>query len=221
MKFLKMSPIGLCIAIILCSCSLAEISDNPINVNELPSPFYDERGKGYTYPVVKIGQQYWMAENLQLETVSSICYLEDVSNCKIYGRLYSSPTDLCPTGWHVPTDEDWQDLFDHLGGKSLAGGKLKSVSDYWDRPNAGATNISGFNALPGGFARTFLNNFQVRTEFKEMNREARFWTATQSSQAKTFRHFSLSVRSMGVKKVDSTWENFPIEFYSCRCVMDQ
>lgn len=78
-----------------------------------------------------------------------------------YGALYNwyaviDHRGLCPAGWHVPTDREWQTLIDHLGGESSAGGKLKSTqigSDSqtgWSGPNTGATNQSGFSALPGG-----------------------------------------------------------------------
>ncbi len=58
---------------------------------------------------------------------------------------------LCPTGWHVPNDTDWETLITFLGGNNVAGGKLKQTgTDLWNGPNTGATNESGFNAIPGG-----------------------------------------------------------------------
>jgi uncharacterized protein (TIGR02145 family) len=85
-----------------------------------------------------------------------------------YGVLYNWPAAMagssgsnsnpsgiqgvCPTGWHLPSDAEWTELIDYLGGKSVAGGKLKETgTSHWTSPNTGATNETGFNALPGGF----------------------------------------------------------------------
>jgi uncharacterized protein (TIGR02145 family) len=78
------------------------------------------------------------------------------SNLVTYGYLYnwfaaSDTKGICPSGWHVPSDEEWTNLTTQLGGKSVAGGKLKSTgTTLWDSPNTEATNESGFSALPGG-----------------------------------------------------------------------
>jgi len=67
--------------------------------------------------------------------------------------------NVCPTGWHVPTDAEWTTLTTYLGGESGAGGKLKETSTtHWDAPNAGATNETGFTALPGA-CRYFNGSF--------------------------------------------------------------
>src|SRR5690554_4082552 len=58
---------------------------------------------------------------------------------------------VCPAGWHVPSDAEWTELIDYLGGTSVAGGKLKETgTTHWNTPNTGATNETGFTALPGG-----------------------------------------------------------------------
>ena len=72
-----------------------------------------------------------------------------------YGALYNWYTvntgNLCPTGWHVPSKEEWMILATYLGGPDIAGGKLKeSGTAHWQSPNTGATNAARFNALPGG-----------------------------------------------------------------------
>ena len=87
-------------------------------------------------------------------------YNNDPVNDGLYGKLYNhyAVTDsqgLCPTGWHVPSDGEWTILENHLGGSSVAGGALKNTAMQptpggWASPNAGATNSSGFTALPGG-----------------------------------------------------------------------
>jgi uncharacterized protein (TIGR02145 family) len=70
--------------------------------------------------------------------------------------------NICPTGWHVPTDTEWTTLTDYLGGVSVAGGKMKSTSLLWNSPNTGADNTSGFTALPGGSRSSGGNFFDVR-----------------------------------------------------------
>lgn len=129
---------------------------------------------GNIYKTIKIGTQTWMAENLKVthyrngdpipnvtsDTVwgniytGAYCnYLNNVSNDMIYGKLYNyfTTNNLCPVGWHIPNDDDWNILINYLGGDSIAGIKLKeSTSTHWNNPNSGATNESGFTALPGG-----------------------------------------------------------------------
>ena len=92
----------------------------------------------------------------------------------LYGKLYNhyAVTDsrgLCPTGWHVPTDGEWMFLVNNLGGLNVAGGSLKSIAMQptpggWSSPNTGATNSSGFTALPGGVRGT-NGGFGLVTDF--------------------------------------------------------
>jgi uncharacterized protein (TIGR02145 family) len=91
------------------------------------------------------------------------------------GDIQSTDTlNICPSGWHVPTDAEWTTLTTtELGGESVAGGKMKSIGTaYWNSPNTGATNESGFSALPGGYRNldgSFTNVILVN---------AVFWSAT-------------------------------------------
>jgi len=132
---------------------------------------------GNVYSTVIIGTQVWMSENLyttkyndstdiplitdynswiDLSTPGYCWYKNDAPTFKNrYGALYNWYTvgtkKLCPTGWHVPTDAEWTELTDYLGGKRVAGGKLKETGTaHWKSPNKGATNETGFTALPGG-----------------------------------------------------------------------
>ena len=106
---------------------------------------------------VRIGNQTWMAENLNItldlggRPIDAIAYNNDPGLAAVYGRLYTwdGAMQACPPGWHLPSIEEWQELFDFLGGIDVAGGKMKTV-DRWDPPNTGASNSSGFNALPAG-----------------------------------------------------------------------
>jgi uncharacterized protein (TIGR02145 family) len=132
---------------------------------------------GNVYTSVTIGTQIWMAENLKTTkfnngdliptSTSDIsaksapeyqwAYKDTLRNADIYGRLYTwyaaiDSRNLCPTGWHVPSLEEWETLKSYLGGDSTSGGKLKQTgTTYWQAPNTGATNSTGFTALPGGY----------------------------------------------------------------------
>lgn len=153
--------------------------------------FIDERD-GQEYEYTTIGDQVWMAENLNYESERSIVYECQESNCEGFGRYYSiwddksdeGPIDrmfmetLCPAGWHVPTKDEWLKLFDKFGGEEdySVGSKLRnSDSSYynleWRKPGEDAC---AFNALPAGETR---NN----DEFDGVNMAAIFWTSTASS----------------------------------------
>jgi uncharacterized protein (TIGR02145 family) len=134
--------------------------------------------QGNRYKTVTIGTQVWMSENLKttrfndgteipmvsendtwikLTTPAFSWYNNDsTENKKTYGALYNwyaiNTNRLCPTGWHVPTDAEWMKLITLLDGFVSAGGKMKEKGiEHWKSPNDGATNESGFTALPGGY----------------------------------------------------------------------
>jgi uncharacterized protein (TIGR02145 family) len=95
-----------------------------------------------------------------------------------YGFLYNwytvSTNKLCPAGWHVPSDAEWTELADTLGGVDAAGGKLKEIgTKHWQDPNAGATDETGFTALPGGFRLS--NGKYDRIGFSGV-----WWSSTES-----------------------------------------
>lgn len=123
-------------------------------VSDTSNTFTDPRD-GQIYKIVKIGNQWWFAQNLNYQTGNSWCYDNNSANCAIYGRLYDWQTAkiACPTGWHLPSDAEWTQLTNFLGGEAIAGGKMKSTSG-WDAPNTNATNSSGFSGLPGGYRNT-------------------------------------------------------------------
>jgi len=145
-----------------------------LSVAAQTSTFTDSRD-GQKYRTVKIGKQTWMAENLNFKTGNSWCYENQESNCQKYGRLYNLATAFiaCPTGWHLPNDDDWNSLTKAVGGKrveddcgceyeyvacyywDIAGGNLKSKTN-WN----GTTDQFGFSALPGG-ARIDNGNFDL------------------------------------------------------------
>jgi uncharacterized protein (TIGR02145 family) len=94
--------------------------------------------------------------------IEKYCYYNLDSMCTIYGALYQwnemmqydttqGTQGICPAGWHLPSHTEWSSMFDYLGGSGVAGGKLKEAYyEHWQFPNMGATNESGFTALPGG-----------------------------------------------------------------------
>ena len=131
--------------------------------------------EGTTYNTLQVGTQCWFKENLNVGTringvseqtdngiKEKYCYNDLESNCNIYGGLYQwseamqyvtteGAQGLCPAGWHIPTQAEFNQLTTFLGGSGLAGGALKETgTSHWAPPNAGATNSSGFTGLPGG-----------------------------------------------------------------------
>jgi uncharacterized protein (TIGR02145 family) len=117
-------------------------------------------------------------------TTGAWCYYNnDKANGAIYGKLYNwyavnDPRGLAPTGWHVASDTEWSELETCLGGSDVAGGKLKTTGTIeagdglWNSPNTGATNESGFSALPGGL-RLYDGTFIV------VGYGGRWWSSTE------------------------------------------
>jgi uncharacterized protein (TIGR02145 family) len=136
--------------------------------------FTDTRD-GKVYKTVKIGTQWWMAENLAYQAGSGCwAYNNDESNVSKYGRLYNWETakTVCPAGWHLPSDEEWTTLTDYLGGKTIAGGKMKATTDWKYDAGGNATNESGFNALPAGYRSFYGGAFSV------LGASTYFWSST-------------------------------------------
>jgi uncharacterized protein (TIGR02145 family) len=115
--------------------------------------FTDKRD-GKTYKTVKIGNQIWMAENLNYEAEGSVCYDNNPENCERNGRLYDWNTakKICPKGWHLPTDEEFDKLIASAGGEDIAGKYLKSKSGWNDFEGKSGNGLDsyGFSALPSG-----------------------------------------------------------------------
>jgi uncharacterized protein (TIGR02145 family) len=111
------------------------------------------------------------------------CYYDnETENGKIYGKLYNGfavndSRGLAPEGWHIPSDVEWTNLTDYLGGEEMAGGKMKATGTvYWNSPNTGAANESGFSALPGGYR---YKGGGGSFSFVIIRRTAVFWSATE------------------------------------------
>ncbi|MBR2196974.1 MAG: fibrobacter succinogenes major paralogous domain-containing protein [Fibrobacter sp.] len=108
---------------------------------------------GKTYKTVKIGEQVWMAENLNYKTENSYCYKDNEANCAKYGRLYGwdAAKSACPAGWHLPSMSEFYALIGAVGGDDVAGKKLKSTSGRLD--NGNGDDVFGFSALPAGIRK--------------------------------------------------------------------
>lgn len=141
---------------------------------------------------------------------------EEVLNA--YGALYNGfaveTGNLCPTGWHVPTDAEWSTLTEYAGGASVAGGKLKSIrtspEDHprWVNPNTGATDEYGFTAVPGG------NRVNFDGSFYNVGNYGNWWTSTVEGT-------TLWVYYMGYYDAAVGRANDPKKHgYSVRCIMD-
>lgn len=156
-----------------------------------------------SYRFVKIGEQVWMSENLATTKlydgtpIANLTVAADWESASVpayawysnnealykltYGALYNwqavASNKLCPEGWHVPTEADWNILITYVGGVDAAGGKLKQAGTaLWLSPNTGATNESNFTALPGG-GRKPTGEFEVRGSIGV------WWTSTPSGLA--------------------------------------
>jgi len=183
------------------------------------------------YKTVQIGDQWWMAENLMTTKFNDGTPIPDVTNndewCylttpgyrwyednassykDIYGALYnwytgSGDKNVCPIGWHVPTNADWIELTTYLG-ETNAGGKLKATGTIeegdglWNYPNAYATNETGFSALPGGFLDVYYiyGDPQPYTRFISMGGFGFFWTST-TGMSRLLRYDSGDVQVTGI-----------------------
>ncbi len=190
---------------------------------------------GNVYHEVKIGNQTWMKENLKTtryrngvdittnlssvdwqSNITGACadYNNDPPITVVYGKLYNwyavaNPLGLCPVNWHVPSDSEWTELANYLGGDSIAGGKLKEIGvSHWATPNTNATNSSSFTGLPGGYrlpTGAYYNIYAVGF----------WWSATQDSLTGAY------FRSLNSSN-DDLFRNSYKETYgfSLRCVKD-
>jgi uncharacterized protein (TIGR02145 family) len=184
--------------------------------------FADARDKK-TYKTVKIGKQTWMAENLNYKVWDTIhhsysyCYYGDYENekesdCKKYGRMYElyAATKACPSGWHLPSSEEWNELIKTAGG-DVAGKKLKSTTGWnnYEGKSGNGTDEFGFSALPGGF-------FAVEGGPNDAGEYGWWWSATKKDESLSF---IVCLRmGYGWDKVDESIDNS--SGLSVRCIKD-
>ena len=190
---------------------------------------------GNVYHTVTIGTQVWLVENLRVSHYrdgSSIPYISSVYDWSVNNRdaycrsgstywytWYAVNTGkLAPTGWHVPTDIEWQILSDYLGGDSLAGGKMKEAGySHWPVPNTGATNESGFLALPTGYR-------EANGNFRQLDSCIIIWSTNQQGTTHPDSMYAwnrrLAYSSATLQRSPYWWENYKRNGLVVRCVKD-
>lgn len=186
---------------------------------------------------VTIGSQIWSKQNLNIEVFKNgddipivtqwnywavlnspgACYWQNTLTYRNkYGLLYNwyavnDPRGLAPEGWHIPTESEWNTLIEYLGGPSVAGGKLKAAGlDHWLSPNKGATNTSGFSALPG----SSRGDDAVATYPYSIGYIGIWWSSNQVNQEASA--YYLSNESAAISKTESFFQ----AGYSIRCIKD-
>jgi len=164
---------------------------------------FEDVRDGQTYATIQIGNQCWMAENLNYNASGSFCYANDPNNCNTFGRLYSwaitmdgagssntNPSGVqgvCPEGWHVPSDAEWQEMEAHLGMNTLdlnaSGATFRNSGNVGQQLKAttfGGNNSSGFNAIGGGGGTATNFSFLPIAS-------AYFWTTRESGSNAYYR----------------------------------
>jgi len=192
---------------------------------------------GNVYKIVKIRNQWWMAENLKVthyrngDAISNVTDINTWShlstgaycdydnyedNVSAYGRLYNfyaviDDRNIAPEGWHVPDYGDWMTLINYLGGYGSAGGKMKEAGiEHWQSPNAGATNESGYSALPCGY-RSSMGTFS------NLGSAAFFWTSTELGESPGYAAWYVSLSHLN-DNINVNVNNDKTDGYSIRCV---
>ncbi|MCX6271617.1 MAG: hypothetical protein NTU44_10425, partial [Bacteroidetes bacterium] len=194
---------------------------------------------GKTYHTIKVGSQCWMRENLDIGTmvdsyysgsphsdcsddgvIEKYCYNNDPANCAIYGGIYDwdemmtyvnnqATQGICPAGFHIPTNGEWQALVTFLGGTLYAGGKMKEPgTTHWTSQNIGATNESGFTALGTG-------NRLSEGDFGQLQDYGYFWSSTENTADFAWIHSLYS----GDTNVEESYGSKTLG-YPVRCIKD-
>ena len=215
-------------------CCGIEYEENETTGSTETSSAEAKDADGYTYKTVIIGEQEWFAENLRTtkysdgtsipnvtndtewtnNTIGAWCHYDNDSDYEsTYGKLYNwyavETGKLCPTGWHVPTDEEWTVLTDYLtanGHSGTEGAPLKATSGW--NANGNGTDYYGWNGLPGGW-RSISGNFGYVGDVGS------WWSSSESSSSNAWDR-NLSDHGDDVGRNPDTNE----EGGSVRCVKD-
>jgi len=183
------------------------------------------------FRTVTIGTQTWMAENLNCNVRGSKCYDNNSANCAKYGRLYDWATamglpsscnssgcsnqiqskhkGICPSGWHIPSNDDWKVLMDYVGGSETAGTKLKAKIGWNESDNG--TDEFEFSALPGGWGYS-------DGSFSDVGDYGFWWSASEDKEVSK----DASSRRMGYnyERMDDWFSSSKPCLFSVRCVKD-
>jgi len=169
---------------------------------------------GDAIPIVTSGT-VWSSLNS-----GAYCNYKNSLTSDTLGHLYNwyavnDSRKVCPEGWHIPTDDEWKTLLYYLGGPEIAGGKMKSTGTLeqgdglWHEPNTGATNESGFTALPGGYRDGSGN-------FSQLSNSAYFWSSTEKNPSNAWDR-ELSYKYGNVDRYD----NLKTNGFSVRCLKNK
>jgi len=145
---------------------------------------FEDSRDNKSYKWVKIGEQFWMAENLNFEVNGSKCYGGNTSNCATYGRLYNWSTALgvCPSDWHLPTSAEWDALTLYIESDkncTTCAAKHLKTENLWSS-NGGGFDTYGFSALPGGYGSSDDGSFN-RIRYYGL-----WWTASEKDNLNGF-----------------------------------
>jgi uncharacterized protein (TIGR02145 family) len=192
---------------------------------------------GRTYKTIPVGVQVWMAENLRTTKLNDGTVLPKIiedadwsnlltaaycwfnNNDSLYGNIYGayynwyavSSGKLCPDGWHVPSDVEWQQMVDYLGGNNVAGSKIKETGkNNWVLPNGDASNNSGLTGLPAGMRGSIDGSFSGQGYY------GGWWTATQTNSSLLGSAWSRWVH--GDTTVIARSEIFKKDGFGIRCI---
>jgi uncharacterized protein (TIGR02145 family) len=165
------------------------------------------------YKTIVLGDQTWMAENLDYNMTNSWYYDGDATANKDYGRLYNYDAALlaAPAGWHLPSQADWVELIKFLGSDdySITGSYMKEKGTaHWTSPNVGDSNSIGFNGLPGGFKPEVGN-------YGDKGLKGYFWSADPISDQSAY-YYYLSNNDGAFRKGNI----YKLSGLSIRCVKD-
>ena len=159
------------------------IKEEVVSIPEITSGILNDTRDNMKYKTVKIGDQIWMAQNLAFSPSfgSFTNYHDDFladDLRKFWGYLYDWETacKVCPTGWHLPTAEDWNKLIENLGGEEVASVKMKSKSGW--KNNSNGTNESGFNGFPAGYYLTG----DILIGIHMVSKHGYWWSSTQNKE---------------------------------------
>ena len=205
--------VALAMAAFLSACGDSDSSSALYNTDIEYGALTDVRD-GQTYRTVPIGNQVWMAENLNYASDASFCYGDDPKYCEKYGRLYgwSDAQNVCPAGWHLPSRAEWWTLVANVGGRREAMHALKSTSVWVSMrdTSAVATDNYGFSILPTGYKD--VNKGYV---FDNQS-HAVFWTASEdyANEANAFYFY------MGVNYGPGLDSTNKLAAFTVRCLQD-